>query len=61
MGCGTGEHVLLTAGLGSAAIGIELAGNALAQAQDRHLQPATMEITTDPDGIRAWLATLTRC
>src|ERR1022692_2004752 len=126
-GCGTGEHVLMCAGLGLDAIGVDLASRALraaeGKASDRGLsarflhqdarrladlgetfdtvldcglfhifsdrQPgewgrvrkvtqdeitasfagswrvdsveaATIDITTDPDGIRAWLAVLTR-
>jgi 2-polyprenyl-3-methyl-5-hydroxy-6-metoxy-1,4-benzoquinol methylase len=66
-GCGTGEHVLMCAGLGLDATGVDLASEALRSAQEKarewrvdSIEPATIEITSDPDGVRAWFAALTR-
>ena len=82
VGCGTGEHTLMSTAIGLDATGIDLASNALhtaqAKARDRGLTarfrhqdagnlaaleespPATIDVTTEPDGIRVWLVALTR-
>ncbi len=53
VGCGTGEHVLV-------AELVESFDTVLDGWRADSIEPTTIEITTDPAGIRAWLVAATR-